>query len=159
MKNTKVIITSATVVVIFIIILIANHIYNENDYFTKWLVCEYKSQYKNYEEKLNFVFVSDVLYEFYREEYFTETEEHSLEELNDYFLEKKEKVKDLESSYFTYKVKRENEKINISTYINALNAIDFYNEYIEEKDLDFDDTIDEIKYDLENEYSCEIIKR
>lgn len=150
--------TLSIIIVMFFIIIIANYIYRETNYFEKILVCVYNSEYTNYTETLNFAFVSDVLYEFTRDEYLKETEEHTLDELFEYFKEQKESISSLEGDNFTYEVALEDDSVHIKTYISALNDIDFYEDYIENKDLDFDDTIDEIINDLED-YTCSIVKR
>ncbi len=156
-KKTKIII--AIVIIIFIGIIIANYVVNDVFYFEEWLVCKYDSQYSNYEETLRFNYVKNVLYEYEREEYLGATADNTVDDLFAFFKSAKENIKDSLSDDFKYNIEIVDDKVHIYTYIKTINQVDFYNSYIENKDITMDSTIKEVREKLSDEYTCQTIKR
>lgn len=145
-------------IIIIIAIFVGNYFYNESNYFQKWLICDYNSEYKNYDEKIKFVYVDNVLYEYTREETMRPTESTTMEEILDLFYGEKEKLTDFLSKNFSYEVTEGNNEVKIKTYIKTIYYEDFYNSYIEGKGITMSSTIDEVEKKLGSEYTCKIKK-
>lgn len=157
--NKKTRLTIIIIIILFIGIAISNHIYIENDYFEKWLICEYNTKYSNYTETLKFNYIKGVLYEYEREEYLGATKDNSLDDIYNFFISEKEKYKELLSDDFKYNVGEVDDKVYIYTYIKTLKNIDFFNSYIESKEITFDSKLEEIETKLSSEYTCHIEKK
>lgn len=157
--DKKTITTIIIIIILFISIIILNHIYVENDYFEKWLICEYNSKYSNYTETLRFNYVKGVLYEYERDEYLGATKDDSLDEIYDFFVSEKDKYTEMLNDDFKYNVGIVDDKVHIYTYIKTLKNVDFYNSYIKEKEITFDSKIEDIQKKLSDEYSCHIEKK
>lgn len=157
--NKKTTITIAIIIILFISIVIGNYFYNESNYFEKWLICEYNSKYSNYSETLKFNYVKGVLYEYERDEYLGATKDDTLDDIYAFFTKEKEKYKDIISDNFKYNVGVVDDKVHIYTYIKTLKNIEFFNSYIEEKEITLDSKIEEVEEKLNSEYNCHIEKK
>lgn len=157
--NKKTAIKVIIIIIIFIGIVIGNHFYVENNYFEKWLICDYKSKYSNYTETLRFNYVKDVLYEYERDEYLGATQDDSLADIYKFFISEKEKYQELMSDNFKYNVGEVDDKVRIYTYIKPIKNIEFFNSYIEEKEITIDSKIEDIQEKLSSEYNCRIEKK
>ena len=158
MKDKKTIIWVAIFTVVVIAIVVGNYFYNEYVYFEKSLICTYNSQYTNYEETLRFNYVDNTLYDYEREEIMRPSKENSLEELKEFFEAEKEKVKDALNDNFSYTIEEQEDSLKIKTHIITIFNEDFYNSYIESKNISMSSSIDEVMSALKDEYTCEIIK-
>ncbi|MCH5166356.1 MAG: hypothetical protein J1F35_00555 [Erysipelotrichales bacterium] len=143
---------------IVIVLFVGNLIYNEVNYFEKRLTCTFNSTYTNYKETLTFNFVDNTLYEYIREEHMSPSGSSTIEELLEFFNGEREKVEPYLNENFNYEVTQIGDKVKIYTHIKTLFNEEFYNSYIEEKDITMASTIDEVKEKLSDEYTCEIRK-
>lgn len=144
---------SKIILIIFVCIcamlLILNYFFYENekdDYLECTLL---KNKYSNYQETLTFRFIYGTLYTYNREEVINSD---NIDEDYKVFEKIKEEAPNYE--YFKYNIDKKGNIINVSTIIEAFYGQEFYNDYISELDLDYTDTIDEVKKELEGEYSC-----
>ena len=158
MADKKTIIKILIALGIVILLFVGNYIYNELNYFQKRLTCVYNSAYTNYEEVLTFNYVDNVLYEYIREEHMSPSGSSTLEELLDFFNGEREKVEPYLNDNFNYEVTQIGEKVKIYTHIKTLYNEEFYNSYIEEKDITMKSSINEVKEKLSDEYTCNIRK-
>lgn len=157
--NKKTTITIIIIIISFIGIAIGSHIYTENNYFEKWLICDYNSKYSNYKETLKFNYVKGVLYEYEREEYLGATKDNSLDDIYNFFISEKEKYQELLNDDFKYNVGEVDNAVYIYTYIKTIKNVDFFNSYIEEKEITIDSKLEEIEEKLSSEYTCRILKK
>ncbi len=157
--NKKTLITIIIIIILFIGIVIGNYIYTENNYFEKWLICEYNTKYSNYTETLRFNFIKDTLYEYERDEYLGASKDNSLDEIYEFFNKEKEKYQEILNDSFKYIVGETNDAIHVYTYIKTLENVDFYNSYIEEKGITFSSSLEDIQKKLNTEYTCHIEKK
>lgn len=144
------------IIVILIVagLLIANYFYNESqkDYY---LECNYVTKFSNYNETLTFRFIEGTLFRYQRDEIIVP------EDLQKEF----KKYEDIKNeapnyAYFEYNIRNDGQKIYVTTKIEAFHTIDFYNDYTKELDITFDDSIDEVKKELESkDYICKIIHK
>lgn len=155
--KTKLII--AGIIIIIIALFIGNKIYDENDYLSLYLICDYNSKYTNYEEKLEFNFVDKTLYEYERFEVMYATEKTPLKEIEKMFNEQYEKVKNNFSDYFKYEITTMSNYVSVHTYIKTIFNEEFYNSYISEKGIKMESTLEEIRDKLSEEYTCHTEKR
>lgn len=158
MANKKTLFKVFIFLIVIISIFVGNYFYNEFNYFQKWLICDYNSEYKNYKENIKFVYADDVLYEYIREETMRPTASTTMEEILDLFNGEKEKLKDYLSSNFSYEVTEGKDEVKIRTYIKTIYYEDFYNSYIESKGITMSSTIEEVEKKLGSEYTCTIKK-
>lgn len=135
-------------------ILVANYFYNESqkDYY---LECNYVTKFSNYNETLTFRYLEGTLFRYQRDEVITpkdmKTEYKKYEDI---------KNEAPNYAYFDYNIRNDGKKIYVTTKIEAFHMIDFYNDYTKELDITFDDTIDEVKKELESkDYICKIIRK
>lgn len=140
-------------ILIAIIILVACYFYNysQKDYY---LECDFITKYSNYNETLTFRFIDGVLFRYQRDEEITSND-----------MEKDfKKFEDIKKNapnyaYFDYFIRNDGKKIYVTTKIEAFHTIDFYNDYIKELDITFEDSIDEVKKELEGkDYTCKIYR-
>lgn len=156
-NKTKIVIIG--IIIGIIALFIGNKIYDENDYLSLYLICDFNSKYTNYEETLSFNFVSDTLYEYERNEVMRATESTSIKEISKMFNEQYEAVKDNFSDYFKYEITTTNDYVAVHTYIKTIFNEDFYNSYISEKGINMESTLEEIEEKLSEEYTCHTEKR
>lgn len=154
-KNVKIILIG---ILAFIILLIANYIYNSNNYTQKWLICEFITDYSNYKEELKFNYVQDIMYEYEREEYMGATKDDSLEDIFDFFLNQKSELKEYIGDEFKYNIELIDEQVHVHTYIKTLTQKDFFNSYLKSKKITTDLTSKEIEELLIDDYKCHIVK-
>lgn len=151
------------IIVIFIVLIIGlfigNKIYDDNDYLSLVLVCELDSKYTNYDETLEFNFVSDTLYEYTRYETMRATEKVKISEIEKLFDDQLKELKPHFSDYFNYEIQKGDNAVNVKTYIKTIFNEDFYNSYISEKEINMNSSIDEIENRLKDEYTCKKEKR
>lgn len=157
--NKKTLITIIIIIILFIGICISSYLYSENNYFEKWLICEYKTKYSNYTETLKFNYIDDTLYEYTRDEYLGASKDNSLDDIYEFFSEEKKKYEEIIGDNFKYNVGETDDAIHIYTYMKTIANADFFNSYIEEKDITINSTIEEIRDKLSDEYDCHIEKR
>lgn len=139
---------------IVICILVANYFYTDSqkDYY---LECNYVTNTFNYNEKLTFRFLEGTLFRYQRDEII---EPEDLEKEYEKYEKKKEEAPNY--AYFDYNIRNDGKKIYVTTKIEAFHTIDFYNDYIKELDITFDDSIDSIKKELESKnYTCKIMRK
>ncbi len=142
------------VILIIIGIFVANYFYydKQKDYY---LECTYSTKNSNYEENLLFRYLEGTLFRYQRSEVI----------IPDDFESELKKYEDIKEgapnyAYFEYDLKSDNKKIYVTTKIEAFHTIDFYNDYIKELDITFEDTIDEVKKELESkDYTCKIYRK
>lgn len=156
-NKTKVII--GFIILVLIGLFIGNKIYNDNDYLSLVLVCDYNTKYTNYEEKLEFNFVDRTLYEYRRDEIMSATEKTRIKDIKELFKKQYDSVKDNFSDYFNYEVDEHDSYVEAHTYIKTLFNEEFYNSYIEEKGITMSSTIDEVEDALGSDYTCHREKR
>ena len=144
----------AVVILIIIGVFVANYFYNESqkDYY---LECNYITKYSKYKETLTFRFLEGVLFRYQRDEVITPED---MEKEYKKYEEIKEEAPNY--AYFDYNIRNDGKKIYVTTKIEAFHMIDFYNDYIRELDIDFEDSIDSIKKELESkDYTCKIYRK
>ncbi len=156
-KKTKIIIS--VIIAGLIVLFIGNKIYNDNDYLSLVLVCDYNTIYTNYEETLEFSYVSDTLYEYRRFERMKATEKTPIKDIKKLFNDQYESVKENFSDYFNYEVKETDTYVEATTYIKTLFNEEFYNSYIKEKEIDMESTLEEVQEKLKSDYTCRTEKR
>lgn len=156
-NKTRIII--ALIIISLIGLAIGNKIYNDNDYLSLVLVCDYNTDYTNYEEKLEFNFVDKTLYEYRREETMSATEKTKIKDIKELFKKQYDSVKDNFSDYFNYEVVEHDSYVEAKTYIKTLFNEEFYNSYIEEKGITMSSSIDEVEKSLSEDYTCHREKR
>ena len=158
MTNKRTLFKVFIFLIVIISIFVGNYFYNESNYFQKILICDYNTEYKNYDEKIKFTYVDNVLYEYTREETMRPTDSTTMEEILDLFNGEKEKLKDYISKNFIYEVTEGNNEVKVKTYIKTMYYEDFYNSYIEDKGITMSSTIEEVEKKLGSEYTCTIKK-
>lgn len=154
MVNTKTKIIIAVVILSIIALAIGNKIYDDNDYLSLVLVCSLNSKYTNYDETLEFNYVDKTLFDYTRYETMRPTEKTSLKEINKLFEDQKKELEGNISDYFKYDVVSTETEVKATTYIKTIFNEDFYNSYIEEKEIDMSTSIDDVEYKLKDEYTC-----
>lgn len=159
MVSTKTKIVIGFIIVAVIGLAIGNKIYNDNDYLSLVLVCDFNSKYTNYDETLEFNYVSNTLYEYVRYESMRPTEKTTIDEIKKLFKDQYKEIQDNLSDYFKYEITESDDEVKVKTYIKTIFNEDFYNSYIEEKGIDMDSTIDEVENKLSDEYTCQREKR
>ena len=148
-NKTRIII--ALIIISLIGLAIGNKIYNDNDYLSLVLVCDYNTEYTNYEEKLEFNFVDKTLYEYRREETMSATEKTKIKDIKELFKKQYDSVKDNFSDYFNYEVVEHDSYVEAKTYIKTL--------FNEEKGITMSSSIDEVEKSLSEDYTCHREKR
>lgn len=151
--NTKRIITIVILVCVFLSSF--SIIYRNKNNKETWLVCTNKTgKYQNYEETIKYRYIGKNLYGFYREEKITEANEKDIEERYNYFLEIKEGLE--LSDNLNYDVIKNEDNVEVKTYIGVINMPSFFNKYIESTSIKSSSTVSEIKKYYEQEgYECE----
>lgn len=145
------------ILIIFAVLIIASIIANYFFYDKQkddYLECTYNNSKSSYQEKLTFHFIYGTLFKYSREEIL----------MSDEAEEEYKKLKEMEESapnysYFTYKVTKKGNIIYVNTDIEAFYGQEFYNDYISELDLDYTDTIDEVKRELDDSYTCKKFRK
>lgn len=151
-KKTAIIIGSITILIIGLFV--GNKIYDDNDYLSLVLVCNLNSKYTNYDETLEFSYVDNTLYEYKRFETMRPTDKVTLKEIKKLFDDQYKSVQANLDDYFNYEVSESDNAIHAKTYIKTLFNEDFYNSYIQEKEIDMDTSIDDVEKKLKDEYTC-----
>ena len=139
----------------FIVFLIFGILYRRSSYTEIWLVCEYPNIYETYEETLKFRYKENKLYGYYREEIFYRDNESDLEEQYKYFSDIAD---DLEmNDNFSYDILKSNGSVSVKTYIGVSVLPQFFNNYMKDKEITNENTLEEIKENLESSnYSCKV---
>lgn len=143
----------------FIMFGIFGYLYEKNSYTETWIVCEFPDKYDYYSETIKFRFKNDEpLYGFYREETFLPSTDMTLDEREEYFLKVEEGI--LENDNFDYEVTNDGNKVVVKTYMNVQIYAQFFEQYISELGISYDDTIEEIETAMKNkDYSCKISRK
>lgn len=145
-KQSKIILIVFVIIVTILIVL--NYFYYDKEK-DDYLECTLNNKYSNYQEKLTFRFIYGTLYTYNREEIINSDNINE-----DYKAFEKLKNEAPNYEYFKYDIDKKGNIINVSTTIEAFYGQEFYNDYISELDLDYTDTIDEVKRELESDYTC-----
>lgn len=131
-------------------------IYNHNHHKETWLVCANKTgKYDNYKETIKYRYVTSSLYGFYREEKIMEKSAEDIEERYNYFNDIKENLE--LSDNLDYDIKKNDDSVEVKTYIGVINMRSFFNTYIESTPINSLSTVDEVKDYYEKEgYECSL---
>lgn len=149
---------SIIVVILVAVGIIAFSMMKASQNVEEWLICDYPDKYKNYTEKLKFRFYLDYMIGYYREEELETTNPEKLEENYQYFLNNMEKIE--ESDTFSYEVEKDGQLIKIKTFIDVYDDPNTFDSYMEDLDLNSDDTLDMVRLELEGlDYSCKVVKK
>lgn len=130
-------------------------IYSSTHHKETWLVCANKTgKYKDYEETIKYRYIGKVLYGFYREEKIMEESEEDLEERYNYFTDIKDELE--LSDNLAYDIVKNDNNVEIKTYIGVSNMPSFFNKYIESTPIKSSSTVSEIEnYYKQEGYECE----
>ena len=140
----------------FMFLGIISIIYSHNHHKETWLVCVNKTgKYQGYEETIKYRYVSSSLYGFYREEKIMEDSAEDIEERFNYFSEIKDNLELSEN--LDYDIKKNEDSVEVKTYIGVINMRTFFNTYIESIPVNASSTVDEVKNYYEREgYECSL---
>jgi len=141
-------------IIIGIIFIVSNIIYNKTTKYEEWVVCNYKGELTNYQETIKFRYMFERMYGYY---------EYRTIIINDeeVFKTTKQKVEDFGKDFvlsdnLSYKVEENGNQLKTSFYIKAIDYSDFINKYFEEDDINIDSTIEDIVNKFGENYECEI---
>ncbi|MDE5630587.1 MAG: hypothetical protein K2G03_01910 [Bacilli bacterium] len=131
-------------------------IYSHNHHKETWLVCINETEkYQDYEETIKYRYVDATLYGFYREEKIMENSPEDIEERYNYFKEIQDGLE--LSSNLDYDIKKNDDSVEVKTYIGVSSMRSFFNSYIKSIPVSSSSSIDEVKdYYVKEGYKCEI---
>ena len=151
-QNKKIIIG---VIIVGLVLIIGGLIYDHNNDFEKWIVCDYKGEYTVLKETLKFRYVYDAMYGYYENREVTtpdeETKQELLKQANDFGKDFHQDEK------LSYKVEEDGLVVKTSFYIKTLEYQDFIKQYFDEMDLNIQSSKEEVIEKLGNNYDCKIV--
>ncbi len=138
----------------FAFLIVLSIVYSSRHHKETWVVCENKTgKYKNYNEIIKYRYVGSKLYGFYREEKIMEESKEDIEERYNYFLEIKDNLE--LSDNLDYDIKKNDDSVEVKTYIGVSFMPSFFNKYIESIPLSSSSTVKEVEEYYQKEgYEC-----
>lgn len=140
----------------FIFLGVVSIIYSNNHHKETWLVCANETgKYKDYEETIKYRYMEKSLYGFYREEKIMEESPEDIEERYNYFKDIQDGLE--LSDNLDYDIKKNEDSVEVKTYIGVSNMRSFFNTYIKSIPISASSTVDEVREYYESTgYKCEI---
>ena len=129
-------------------------------YTTTILTCN-KDLTNEYHEELKFRFdVNNELVAYYRKEVLSNMDEEGINSNYAYFQGELEKVKDNLNDNFKYTVNKNDNSIEVNTYINVAVYKTFFTNYINNESINSSSSVNDVeKFLKDNSYNCKITKR